>query len=725
MMMKKQSSLFLLPLLIFLLGVPVFGDDTSNPLVQVISPKSGTWANLQPLVLETKSNAEVYYSLNGSDPLKSGFAYDGPVLINTDGDVTVRISAVLKNISESFSINYTVTKKEPLPFIFQKNFNAFVTINSKTAIDIPNTYEYEIGQSGIKNPGCLLKFDKPVAISRLVPLVIYSGVDEYRYVLQTGDEKALCYLSGSQFDVTFNQWNYITFKNGGPVVYSVDGGTLMQSKSGHIKIDRSKDHTISWYYNNPYDITNKNTKINKEDNKSFEKKLFVPAKTTLIGVPESFVSTKAVSLQAKNSDYLLGFKDDNGQQVYCQQLTVDVLAGDAIGFDKNISFYYDGAEQGSVSVAFIIDKIPPLAPEIISSASKFYSRENVKIDFDSDATVYYAIADPIISKTGFYLDKNNIDQFPLLHVTDNAFKKYDGNPLILESPDTSARLFTVYAYSKDFAGNKGKTSTYRVIVDTSNYYIDKKVQLVSEEIEEDGSPAFPYTNLDSLAKLATSTKKNIVHVKGHFVSVPALNVTGNLSIEGDGDTRFDFAAGCGISVTGGDLSVNACTMKYVEYTSNDIFRKYMINVQNASLFLSDCELVSRPGATGSAINVQNSKIRVENTGITVQAIAYVSTISAENSELVLKELRSVGVAQTAVGISVNKGMCSLDSCTFSFLADLPRALECTNSSIYLKDSRYESKKSMNNVPAIWMDKTSKLLGNENNIVAGFSKLFAE
>ena len=722
-MVKKRSHLFLIPLLTFLLALPIFGEDIGNALVTVISPKSGTWANLQPLVLETNSNAEIYYSLNGSDPSEFGFAYDGPVMINMDGDVTVRVTAIFRNISKNFSISYTVKKKEPLSFINQDNFDPFINVNSEKGIDIPSSYTYQIGQSKIKNSGCLLKFDKPVAVSRLVPLIVYSGVDAYRYILQTGDEKAHCYLAGAQFDVIFTDWNYIAFKNGGPVVYSIDGAEQMQSKSGHIKIDRSKDHTISWYYNNPYKIDD--TSLPITDSKVTEKKLFVPAKTSLIGLPENHISTTSVSLQAKNSDYLLGFKDANGKQVYCQKLTVDVLKGDAIGFNKEISFYYDGAEQGSVPVAFIIDKIPPQAPRIISSATKFYSRQKVNIGFDSESTVYYAIAKPIISKTGFFLDKNSVDQFPLPEVTDSEFKKYTGNEIILESNDTSARLFTVYAYAKDFAGNKGELATYRVIIDHSNYYIDKNAQVDNQEIQADGSPARPYKTLDCLPSLAMSKTTNIVHIKGHFISVPAINITGTLFIEGDGDTRFDFAAGSGITVSGGDFSVTGCTLQYIKYTSNDIFRKNMIDIQNGNFFIGDCELVCRPGATGSVINIENSKITVENTGISIQGIAYVSTISAENSELILKGLRSVGVAQTAVGISVNKGICLIDSCNFSFLADLARAIECTNSSITLKDSKYESKKYMNDVPAIWLDKNSKLLSNENNIVAGFSKLLSE
>ena len=49
---------------------------------RIISPVPGTWANKQCLVLNTTDGSECFYSYSGTDPLTSGFAYDGPVLID-------------------------------------------------------------------------------------------------------------------------------------------------------------------------------------------------------------------------------------------------------------------------------------------------------------------------------------------------------------------------------------------------------------------------------------------------------------------------------------------------------------------------------------------------------------------------------------------------------------------------------------------------------------------
>ena len=62
--------------------------------VKIINPVKGVWANKQLLVLGLSEGENAYYSLNGSDPRESGFAYDGPVMLDVSGDVEVRIVAV-------------------------------------------------------------------------------------------------------------------------------------------------------------------------------------------------------------------------------------------------------------------------------------------------------------------------------------------------------------------------------------------------------------------------------------------------------------------------------------------------------------------------------------------------------------------------------------------------------------------------------------------------------
>ena len=74
--MKKYFLLLLLPFF----SLSVFCE-------RVISPVAGKFANRQSLILSLREGEEAFYSYTNTNPLNSGFAYDGPVLIDMTGSV--------------------------------------------------------------------------------------------------------------------------------------------------------------------------------------------------------------------------------------------------------------------------------------------------------------------------------------------------------------------------------------------------------------------------------------------------------------------------------------------------------------------------------------------------------------------------------------------------------------------------------------------------------------
>ena len=87
--MKKSILAFFVLFLVFLNG--------AYAQINIIRPAEGKWSTKQMLVIDTEDTAEYFYSLNGEDPKTSGFAYDGPVLIDLTGDVTLRIQKATGN----------------------------------------------------------------------------------------------------------------------------------------------------------------------------------------------------------------------------------------------------------------------------------------------------------------------------------------------------------------------------------------------------------------------------------------------------------------------------------------------------------------------------------------------------------------------------------------------------------------------------------------------------
>lgn len=101
MRMEKNRFICLI-FILFFFTMPVFS--------QILSPVSGKWSNRQLLVIDVPAGSTAFYSINGESPEKSGFAYDGPVLIDLDGEVVVNVSIIDKNgNSELRKISYTVT----------------------------------------------------------------------------------------------------------------------------------------------------------------------------------------------------------------------------------------------------------------------------------------------------------------------------------------------------------------------------------------------------------------------------------------------------------------------------------------------------------------------------------------------------------------------------------------------------------------------------------------
>ena len=66
--------------------------DTCAPMVDVLSPVPGTFANPQALALSFRDMLWVRYTDDGSDPATGGIPYTGPMSISRQGNATIRIA---------------------------------------------------------------------------------------------------------------------------------------------------------------------------------------------------------------------------------------------------------------------------------------------------------------------------------------------------------------------------------------------------------------------------------------------------------------------------------------------------------------------------------------------------------------------------------------------------------------------------------------------------------
>ncbi len=77
---------------------------------------TGTYETAQTLVLRAVKDYQIYYTLDGTDPVTGGMRYDGPVVLDENGK-TYRVRAVCRNdrniYSEAKERSYTIKIPSP------------------------------------------------------------------------------------------------------------------------------------------------------------------------------------------------------------------------------------------------------------------------------------------------------------------------------------------------------------------------------------------------------------------------------------------------------------------------------------------------------------------------------------------------------------------------------------------------------------------------------------
>ena len=180
--MKKSILAFFVLFFVFLNG--------AYAQIHIISPAEGKWSNKQMLVIDTEDKAEYFYSLNGEDPKTSGFAYDGPVLIDLTGDVTLRIQKATGNEEKIIKYSVELNKAENEKYYsFINTFfdSGIINYTAGSTISIPYDLNYAIGLgSEYYIPGEDIYMSQDSVFSRTLPCEIYDPAKKlkWRFVIK-------------------------------------------------------------------------------------------------------------------------------------------------------------------------------------------------------------------------------------------------------------------------------------------------------------------------------------------------------------------------------------------------------------------------------------------------------------------------------------------------------------------------------------------------------------
>ena len=733
--------------LLFVLSTFGFARTFAYTKADVISPVAGVWANCQSLVLDLPSGAEAFYSLSEEDPAVSGFAYDGPTLLNVSGNVHLMLLVVYEGgLSEKIDVRYTVTPQKTPDYIDLSESDAFVRIDASRFVDIPQTVSYTFGNSSSLFSGKRLILQRKTIFERFVPLVLYDGQVPFRYVLLCGGDDGVLNETQAQTQsgtadsiLEFYDWNYFSFKSSVPVEYRIDDQNLRESRSERIYIQRGKDHVIYWRQkqSDAAAAGAGEAAAEREQGEVPFTAVLVPARPSVAGIPETPAVNTAVRLSLSDPRFSFGCASGGGKTRCASVCTIDTLDGDSFGFSRDIDIYYNGIRQGSMRPSFIIDKIPPPPPVITASDNRAYVRKSVLLNFSNTDTVYYCLKEPFAAAEGFTVQRIKELNSASVPLSSDDFVKLTSRDMVLESSDTHALFYTLHAYAQDVAGNRSETVVFQTVIDPLNYYVRGKANGSSLPVASakrpafaDGSPDRPFGDFSALFEVLKTTSAPFVRcvAEGVCTDIPPLFIERDMEICGNGKTRLIFEKDAFIKVKNCTFTLKDCTLEQNHRSSNGLYQNKLLEAENAVILLSGDELICKGSGSTSCISMRNSSLEITDSGVTVEALSYACGIHAEFSVLAAKNIRTVVLSETAVGMSANHSSVLLNASSFILAAHLARALEFSASGFTLVNNSFVSQNEMKGTGAVWSDgvlSASQARTASGNTYKGFASLFAE
>lgn len=702
----------------------------------VISPVAGTWENSQPLIIQAADGVEVYYSLSGSDPLVSGFAYDGPIMLEGTGDQRLSLVSVSdEGISDIVSINYTSNGKQPPSYIPIAVRDVYVRVTDKTRIEMPDSVRWAAGVSADQkapeksafHSGGELSLNGRCDEPRIMPLIISTAQGYFRYVIRAGIETASLPVPVPQYDgIEFAQWDYMRFNNGRTSLYSLDGSPWQQTNKP-VFIDRSTEHTVSWKELKA--VTPDELEAGLEAVSDDVQTMVIPAKP-VFSLPEKSWTSGAVELTLPSDDFVLAYEDRNGHVHYQNSWSVSTVPGDSDGISEHFTIYYKGIKQGTQDVSFLINRRIPDGPELVSSAEGSFSRKEVSITFHSADTVYYKVSVPENRPYGFDFVTDDISALNVSETLSEgtSYSKLNEGTIVLGVNPDAAVLYKVTAYSEDVSGNRSDLTQYAVIVDGANLYVADDASFFNAQFVRDapyGTMNNPCRSIAEAVEIseAESFLNPRMFVSGtHSIDAPLI-ISNNIRVTGKQDARVMLTENAFVGIYGGTVSLSGITLEKNEARVSGSADKCLISINDAALSLYDCELYADFAESGIAIIAEDSAINIKKCGLTSRSETYTALVSARNTKLFMYSVRGIANAPTAVGISAEGGMSYLADSSFMVLGSLGRIAEYVNLQWVLEACSLKGNNTLPVESAVWADETSILLSEKANTYSGFSRLW--
>ena len=755
--MKKLS---LMSVIFFLMMCSLFAQSTGTGWNQVysdegfviVSPVEGTWANKQSLVLEVPEAYEVFYSFSGSHPMDSGFAYDGPVMIEAEGDVSLRIALVFPDGNAAvYTVDYTVESPvydfdNPLPLNFRQPVVSYTTGQNVT---IPAGYSYRLGNSSNFLPGEKVLFLQGGSFPhRYLPCEVMDGNRAWRFILSPTGIPATLPLQGAGSAV-----------GSGAATAGSETAVPQEVLQKNFSVNNFTAGKKVEFYQSPTAkkiLVEEQTPAYSEVN-SFDSSEINPAEPpfqitdwTLLtftrdkliysidnGFWQATEGSVIVDRTVAHTIYWQSVAYEKGNPIYSfylppkpegdyhfegreavlvalgpeftfvpegltmepvSSLMIDAFYGEELRSNFPIHIYYDGLYQGDGQVSVLVDKCPPTAPALYSSSDAFYNRQDVTVRLGKfeEGQLFYSLEMIVSEQEGFSpasiesLGQKEAD-FDALNLQEQ-FQPYKGEPLLLESHPEHGHLFHVGAVALDKQGNASPITWFTTIVDPTNYYVASAVfdaERASPH-QPKGTMSNPFTSLQEALQATAHLEFARLHIIDMVPVTEAITINSNCQLFGTtAASGLSFSPGASISVASGAVEIKNCVLELQDSRSKDYAKNQsLLSVVKGRLSLEDCEILGDYVSSGTLLSATDAELSLINSGITLRSGEYGAIVSSLRSTITVEGGQYTVIAPTAVVFSLSAGELTLSHAQCKVFGNLGRVAELTGVRYTLTDNKF-------------------------------------
>lgn len=673
---------------------------------KILNPVPGNWSNKQTLVIDHDPLSTVYWSLDGSDPIVSGFIYEDPVMLDIEGLASLRVSSTKKNRPNfSETISFSVDSSLLPDFVQASDNTGLLEVGDFYELPIPSGYKSVLDDTflQVQNKSNYI-FSAIRGLRQYFPLTLSDGLSLWRIILASNtqssfDEEPQSLVFDNQIkpELSIHNWYFVSFDFSEQLFYSLDARTW-QEYTKPFFVDRNTLKTIYWYAPS-YNYGGLQSEL-------------LPAKPSILGVPPSGITSSPCFITLSDDSYTARFNIGTNYKplVATEQslslengLLCEIPLDTEQKFNIDMLVFYKDKPQGNISTSFIIDRKSPRVFSFGIDSSLTYSRKPLSFTPSGEESIHVSIDPPLYKK--------------------------EASSYILLGKENETVSYTISLYAQDEAQNRSEVLSQKVTVDLNALYVNADT---NNSLQQDGSPSAPFKSLDQALEQIQATGKWRIYVSGNNEINQNHDFLVDVSIKGQ-NSIIKIEPFVQVTSKNASLSFEDCTLQkvadHLKPENNKILQaqqvRALFELENASLFFKSCNISFVGSSQSLFVKAKNSQISMAQSFVSIASSEYALALDAKNSTIKIEDSDFIAKAQDLCFLSVDTSMLNIKNSRFTASPiNSARVINAWNSSLSLDSVSMD--RSVTNIvvkdTAVFIDKKSILQENKNLRQSGFKTL---